>query len=119
MRVCAIMGVTPEDFVTDFERRNLFNTPDEGRKWNRREAETRAIQMASGFIDGDTVVLLGSRVAEAFGLSALPHFVWSTQLVEGGSIRVGRVPHPSGRNRMLNDEDVAVAMGDFLWEALP
>lgn len=117
-RLAEMMGLDRLDFIRKVDRRNLFNTPDEGKKWNYKEAGRRAERMAYSFVDGDRVILLGSKVAWAFNLLNVPYFEWHTQLVEGGSIGVAFVPHPSGRNRVLNDPDVRDQMGRFLRQAV-
>jgi hypothetical protein len=112
-----MMGLGVMEFMRRTERHNLFNTPDEGKKWNYREAGNRAERLAHSFVDGDRVILLGSKVAWAFDLLDLPYFRWTTKLVEGGSIQVAFVPHPSGRNRVLNDPETLAEMWRFMREA--
>lgn len=46
------------------------------------------------------MVLLGQRVAAAFGMPSAPYLVWLTH--QGRDVCV--VPHPSGINRWWNDE---------------
>lgn len=117
-RLAAMMGLSRHEFLFGrdpvIERHNLFNTADEGKRWNYKEAGRRAERLAHSFIDGDRVILLGSKVAWAFDLLNLDYFEWHTQLVEGGSIEVAFVPHPSGRNRVLNDPVRRAAMERFL-----
>lgn len=116
-RLAEMMGLSRLAFM-QLERHNLFNTANEGKRWNYKEATTRAERLAHSFIDGDRVILLGSKVAHAYGLLDLPYFEWRTQLVEGGSIQVAFVPHPSGRNRVLNDPETRERMARFLREAV-
>lgn len=47
------------------------------------------------------VVLLGKRVVEAFGLR---HEGWGAMMDGGDMPPILLLPHPSGRNRLLNDE---------------
>lgn len=99
-------------------RTNLFFTAAEGVNWKKREAKKRAEALAQQFRDGDRVILLGAKVAEAFGVEKRALFCWSTELIETGSVRVARCPHPSGRNRLLNDEAMREQFADFLRDAL-
>ncbi len=111
-------GLSYEDYLDRFERRNVFETPNEGRRWHYPLAQLAAARMAAEFGDDDVVVFLGSRVAHAFGMSELPLYKLITyhRTIKGDTIVVGRVPHPSGRNRRLNDPLERSKMSAFLKE---
>ncbi len=78
-------------------------------KWDLREAESKATVLCFG-ASGRTFILLGKRVARAFGFRDLPFFQqkvhWSHNLVV--------LPHPSGLNRLWNDEETRRKAGDVL-----
>ena len=63
-------------------------------------AKRRAAVLASEFLLGRTVVLLGARVAEAFG-EIYTHFM----LYPGVRLNFVSLPHPSGRCRLWNEPE--------------
>lgn len=73
----------------DVRRANLFDRPQDG--WPRAQARVRAAALRVTC----PTVLLGRRVAEAFGVPDLPLGAWR------GNVTV--IPHPSGRNRWYNN----------------
>lgn len=91
-RLCRlVMGLEPSEYLTRFDRVNLC--PE---LWSRREARQHAEAIAA---EGRAVlVLLGARVAEAFG--AQPRAPFSVRTV--GASRAVLLPHPSGRARTWN-----------------
>lgn len=116
-----MMGVPDAVYLEHTTRRNLFETPDEGRLWKPLEARSRAIRLAGDFRHGDRVVLLGAKVARAF-MFAEDHtrYEWISmhRLLTGETWWAALVPHPSGRNRMLNDPAERERMRKFLHEAI-
>lgn len=112
-RVMLMMGLDREKYLARTERRNLFQTPDEGHHWNPEKAALAADMMR--FKKGDRVILLGLRVAHAFKLDAWPLFTW---FQENNGHWLARVPHPSGRNRKLNDLELRAEMELFLRESV-
>lgn len=128
-RLAEMAGLTREEYRERFDLRNLFESPDEGVPWRHPEAVMRAIRLLMTVKEGDRVVCLGNRVAEAFGLlrvrGGLPYYEWRSARKFGDLLSrepiefsVARVPHPSGRNRVLNDPDHRVRMSAFLRECL-
>lgn len=112
-RLCRlIMGLAAADYLRRFERFNLC-----AGKWSAPEARRRAAEIQASQSLGGVVVLLGSKVAGAFGLRFTPFETYSfnaperdlSKLVAAieagtGSPRLTYVvlPHPSGRNLLWN-----------------
>lgn len=115
-RLAQMMGLEYPDYLRSVTRRNIYERPDDGRRWKAPEAKRRAANLMMHFEHGDRVVLLGNRVSEAFGVSAWPLFSWRSfqRVMTGETYHVARVPHPSGRNRALNDETTRRQMARFL-----
>lgn len=88
-----ILGVRPHTYRM-CERHNLCTGT-----WNRERARARASALLNESA-GRVLVLLGRKVAEAFGLSDQPAF--SARQLIGGPLCVV-LPHPSGRNTVWND----------------
>lgn len=112
-RLAQMMGVDYAAYIANTTRRNLFETPDEGKFWYTTIARHRAIRLAGDFLDGDWVILLGAKVAAAFSAADLPLYRWTSWQ----RYQVARVPHPSGRNRMYNDPAEVERASRFLAEA--
>jgi uracil-DNA glycosylase len=91
------------------DRRNLL--PRYYEPWDRALAATAALEVISEH--PDALLLLGRRVAAAFGITSPPltrlrDEVWGTDVL--------LVPHPSGRCRWWNDPDnAAAARGALRW----
>mgnify|MGYP001576063991 FL=1 len=95
-------------FLAGFERKNLIGTwpgqEGKGSAWPvaaaRKAAGTLLPELA-----GRTAILLGKRVARAFGMARLAYFAWAPIKVAAGMrpAWVVVVPHPSGINRWWND----------------
>lgn len=83
-----ILGLDADAYLGRFDRANLCRAG-----WDEAEARERACELARSRM-GRPVVLLGRKVAGAFGLD-LEEF--------GRSGRFLRLPHPSGRCRTWND----------------
>lgn len=115
--LAALAGLTNEEYERVFKRLNLFNKPETTR-YTSWEFALRAERMSELFIAGDRVILLGTRVARAFGVQNRALFQWYAQLAPSGTFWVALVPHPSGRNRALNDAAVRDQFSAFLREAV-
>ena len=96
-----------------YETRNLCE-----REWDdvAARAEWRRIR---GEIAGKrvTVILLGRRVSRAAGLARMDLLTWGNMWADESDqygVRVGLLPHPSGRNRWWNDPDNQEAARRFL-----
>lgn len=91
-RLCSkIMGLSEASYLRSFERVNLCTG-----RWNEDEANERAFELKRR--GRSTLVLLGRKVAGAFGLGNQPQFFADfidSRLVVG-------IPHPSGLCRVWN-----------------
>lgn len=106
-RLARLAGMTHVEYLASFERVNLFREP---REWSTPAARERAREVAS---TRRKLVLLGARVAAAFGVETRG---WQPDAT--GSAVCAAVPHPSGRNRVLNEEHERQRVGRTLREAL-
>lgn len=93
-RLRKVLGMTDREYLRAFVRTNLC-----WRRWSRRQARREATVIARTW--PGPVVLLGQKVAAAFGLEYRP-------LTRDGRFLV--VPHPSGRCRAWNDPTVGNAV---------
>jgi uracil-DNA glycosylase len=103
-----------------FETVNVFSRYADATPWSAVIARQRAIEIVKDSRPG-TIVVLGNRVAAAFGiLDSSNPFVWLewSSAAIGHSYRIVRIPHPSGRNRLLNDPAMREAVGRTLREAV-
>jgi len=94
-RLCrVVLGLAPRQYIRWFDRVNLC-----AGEWNAREAREAAKQIFVDRFKPERVnVLLGAKVARAFGYDFEPF------LVERGSCgSVVILPHPSGRCRTWNE----------------
>lgn len=117
-RLAKLCGLSHADFESRFARCNLFDEPSP--RWDAREARLRALAMEKKL--RGSVVLLGRRVAHAFGAGDQPLFApraretklfWA--LTRGVTYYVA--PHPSGRNRWWNYRE-NVERAERFWGAL-
>jgi uracil-DNA glycosylase len=92
-----IAGWSWRDYFALTERHNLFLDPQP--HWNLRKAKAAAADLEHK-LEGRDIILLGSKVAEAFGYEDMPNYRWHNEVWAN----IARVPHPSGRNRVWNDD---------------
>ncbi len=99
-----------------FDLANLFSTPvgQKAGKGDPFPAALAGMLAARKPLVGVTV-LLGRRLARAYGLGELPWHVW---LSDDGASMTAVIPHPSGVNYLFNDEEVRKAAGRTLSQAL-
>lgn len=97
-RLChLVLGLERARYMQVFERRNLLPDP----RWSNKRARAAAAAVLEEAGPHDTLVLLGVRVARAFGIVQAP---FSVHLVPGGGGRVAAlIPHPSGLCRLWNE----------------
>jgi hypothetical protein len=100
-RLChRILRLTEKEYIRDFERVNLC-----GGKWSMKEARKKAEELSNTRPPDAPFVLLGTKVAKAFGARFEP-FTFAAQLLGEGVHRpLIILPHPSGLNRLWNGID--------------
>lgn len=104
-RLARILGLTNNEYMALFERRNLC-----AKKWSMKEARKTAAAIYHES-KGAPIVLLGKKVATAFDVGDEPLFEvakpWArgalTFFVSQHRPRILLLPHPSGRNRVWNE----------------
>jgi hypothetical protein len=132
-RLARVLGIDRRGYLGAFERRNLLDVE----RWSAPAARDAAARVRAEMADGDSAVLLGARVAAAFGFTFEPLRV-HRRFADGRGdpdleARLGQrgiafllVPHPSGRSRAWNDPALAprvraavaaLRTGDHLVEA--
>ena len=98
-RLCAFLGLEPATYLERFDRTNLCRG-----KWCQRAATDRAGELAR---QGDrrAFVLLGRRVAAAFGVEFRPFTVHV-----GPDALYAQLPHPSGKNRRIWGDPLSIEL---------
>jgi uracil-DNA glycosylase len=100
-RLAKCAGLSLEEFLEHFDRVNLLHvrqdTKDKGFLFDLPAAKVEATRIVTTIKPHQVVILLGGRVAEAFGIHH-EYFV-EVPLGEGFAYIV---PHPSGVNRWWN-----------------
>jgi hypothetical protein len=118
-RLARMMEVSDAVYERETTRYNVYETPQDGERWLVAPARHRALQLMGNFRHGDRVILLGAKVESAFALGIRNAYEWRAFMrASGDTFLVARVPHPSGRNRVLNDPAERERMAVFLREAL-
>lgn len=98
-RLCyRVLNMSSEEYLDTFDRVNLCVGP-----WSIRTAREAARGLAAH--RSGPIVLLGSKVCEAFGVAFQPLTVQMSLL--GPDREVCILPHPSGRSRAWNDPSAA------------
>ena len=87
-RLLTLSRLTPGEFLGRIHRKNLFL--DHQQIWDPLQARLNAIKITENLLPGTRVLLYGSRVAQAFGLTE--YFV---KAEHGGSTAVA-IPPPYG-----------------------
>ena len=97
-RLARVLNLTPQEYLAAFERRNLLAQA----KWSAPLAKQSADAVLTSVGVDDALVLLGARVAAAFGLyfrtclcTPLVRAVGSARVL----VKVLVIPHPSGLSR--------------------
>ncbi len=99
-RLLEYSGMDAADYLGRVARRNLF---DELKSWSVPEARRQVFEVwwwLNGKPRVRRVVLLGNRVAAAFGVERM----WSATTFSRRNLTVVAIPHPSGKCRVYNDE---------------
>jgi len=106
-------GTTRGEYMQGFERRNLLHQ----REWDPHEA-LRAAERLLPDLDGRFVVVLGSAVRAALGLSRVQALTVSGCVRDGIAFSWLAFPHPSGRNLWYNDPGNREAAGRALYAVM-
>jgi hypothetical protein len=104
-RLHTILQLSDVEYLRTFDRVNLCTG-----KWSAPVARAEARRLVETVDRRPGIVLLGKKVAEAFGLYDVePFTVFARGKGRGAPARTNVVvlPHPSGRNRIWNDPRVA------------
>lgn len=106
-RLCDVLELTVAEYLRRFERRNLLDTA----KWSAPRARAAADALLAAHPALDRLVLLGARVAAAFGVDFRTNLCEPRFMQVGSAVLRGRgvlvVPHPSGLSREWNDRTMA------------
>jgi len=121
-RVARLMGTTEEQYQWQTRRENLLpHWPGKakhgnGDAWPAKRARAAArVMVTSRQLDGHVVILLGRRVADAFGIRRdVQWFTWTDGVI---GTRFAVAPHPSGASRWWNEPKNMRAAGRF-WRAV-
>jgi hypothetical protein len=102
-RLARCLGMSATEYLAAFARRNLLADAEWSAPAAREAAELLVRQEHPAGL-----VLLGVRVACAFGVPRAPYEVLGAVFVDGSVERTclvpsTQIPHPSGRNRAWND----------------
>lgn len=107
-RMALHMGLTPEQFVSTFDRINLLN--EFPGRWKRDDKFPQASARVAAsavrpLLARRKVILVGRNVAEAFGYcsNTLAFLQWERDMAHDFHFAI--VPHASGRNRWYNDPE--------------
>jgi hypothetical protein len=112
-RLARLAGLTDAEYACLRRRNVLARWPGAAAGGGARFPLTEARRAASAMHLRGTVLLLGHRVAAAFGIRA-PYFAWSVR----GAAQIAVFPHPSGVNRYWNSAAAARRAAAFLRAAL-
>lgn len=112
-RLANYAGISLYDFLAMFDRTNLLHvrqdTKEKGFEFDLPSARIAAATIMKALNDDDLVLLLGGRVAEAFGV----HDNYFAK-VKLGRAEAYILPHPSGVNRWHNDPENKAKMTAFM-----
>lgn len=106
-RLCSvILGMQRTEYLRAFNRVNLCSD-----KWSMPAARQRALQLMQD--RGGTHILLGRKVASAYGLATLEALT-CRETTAPRSMKFLLIPHPSGLNRFWNAPDSVTRVRMFL-----
>jgi hypothetical protein len=119
--LCQLAGIPPQEggstggrwtwaLYDHFDAENLFRRYADATPWSLPKARNRARLCDTNEVN----VLLGVKVIKAFDLDVV-YFEWTE--LPAGQLVVG-IPHPSGLNRKLNNEQTRTLMGATLRDAM-
>ena len=106
-RLVAHLGLSEREYLDRFSRANLLP----GGRWSVAAARKAALRLDRAIMPGIPIVLLGRRVAAAFGLDS-PNIPAALHCDGPSGVRRTWVllPHPSGRCRSWNGPGVRKAV---------
>lgn len=114
-RLASYAGLSLEDFLTIFDRINLLHerqdTREKGFEFDHDAARLEAFRLYPTFKPGQTVIMLGRRVGNAFG--AFGEYFQAHRPRDNGAV-IYVVPHPSGINRWWNDPQNCLQATEFM-----
>jgi uracil-DNA glycosylase len=112
-RLAACAGLSFDEFLQRFDRVNLLHvrqdTAEKGFTFDWTAAREEAKRLERNFVAGQTVLLLGKRVAISFNVPD-DYFV---SCMRSGAI-LYTLPHPSGVNRWWNEVANLERMSKFM-----
>jgi hypothetical protein len=94
-RLCKLLGITSRQYLHTFDRVNLCHN-----HWNMTDAKILAKLVD---LNRPAVILLGRKVAAAFGMAGPAQFTKTAVAVGKRGTVIYTIPHPSGRNRVWDD----------------
>lgn len=98
---CLILGMGRQAYLDSFDRTNLCRG-----KWAMLDARRRAAEL----LGNGKLILLGRKVATAFDLDFKPLTVIADVMM---------LPHPSGRNRLWNEDGIIGRCRKLITEFIP
>lgn len=114
-RLMKFADMTPGQYLGRFVRFNLFPFHVPADEWNVERAQRSAVTLRDSLVAEGTwrIVLLGARVAKAFGIDSPWTRVeeFHANATGGTVITLVALPHPSGLNHDYNNERVRYAAG--------
>jgi len=116
-RLAELAGLSYAAYLEHFDRVNLLHvrqdTKEKGFEFDLAAAREEAKRLRqSGVLRDRPVVLLGHRVADAFGVRLTMKYFHGCPSGQGGMLWL--MPHPSGLNRWYNDPDNVKEASGFL-----
>jgi uracil-DNA glycosylase len=116
-RLCEFFGMTQEAYLQHFTRMNLlYAFPGRDKRDDKfpTQAARHTASSIRPLLEGATVIMVGRKVAEAFGYSekTLNFFEWKTDAL--GRFQFACIPHPSGRNFIWKDKRNILKCREFL-----
>lgn len=107
-RLARILGLTVDEYLDAFERRNLLGPG----RWDVKKARAAAVEIRGQVRDGEVLVLCGARAAAAFQYPSDPLRTFASEhrvdrLLGEARYEVLVIPHPSGLSRAWNDPTMA------------
>ncbi len=118
-RLASCCNMTLGEFLDHFDRVNLLSvrqdTKEKGFEFDLRAAKISAEVLRQSFKEGQIVLFLGGRVAEAFGVHG-PYF--EHRVVNQIGTEAYIFPHPSGISRWWNDPANKQQAAEFMQDVV-